>query len=680
MHEPYDSMFSCDTDGHFVGYVVGRYHMLQMRTGGEAQLSDEDFDAADETIRGVDGLLLLREDLRQGWGESRDGTKELDTDILEFAGSLPHRIKPRIVHALTAIRRRSVKEELPQATDFIQKAIQRLGARNRLSADGDTLAGYRRQAEEHGEPKELKVKALISHPEIALELASNGIGPNDDKIRRFEVIEEKLERVGLRTYPPLVDADENAVKPTARRLNSTVKLLSLDMAGPDYDDDVFTVPIAIKEIAWSTLEWSVDETLRRIYEGTLDLQPSYQRGFVWPQKKVSALIESLLINVPIPPIYLSETAHQRFEVVDGQQRLTALRDFVREAIPHSRARPIIRDARYRRDLNGRVYSQLPAADQAKLMGRMLSFITICPSGEEAASKQFDPTIEVFTRLNQASTPLRPMELRNALYHGPYLRLLKSIAHDFAESLGHVVPRNALRMEREEAALRLFALWRNGTTSFAATTPFLDVEIKDHWNMSDDKCAELRANLEKGLRIAENAFVYDRQFARTFVPGESDQAPSGAWEKTARDGLFYVVLASLMRIDESAAMERLSSIREAFLSLVAHDPEFVAATDRFSNQKNLRILWSRWSAALDQTLAAPASTKWSDRRDDLLRRARCESCKRPIENVLDAVPADLEPGVESPSGPIAPYWTLDLGFHRALQHRGCWNRSHGVRLA
>src|SRR5947209_12255789 len=99
---------------------------------------------------------------------------------------------------------------------------------------------------------------------------------------------------------------------------------------PDVGGDV-TENFDDRPVSSQPYDWTIS-TLRDKYErGQIDLQPHYQRGYVWELKPElpSRLIESLLLEIPVPPIYFGKIPGKRLEVIDGQQRLTTLIRFVR---------------------------------------------------------------------------------------------------------------------------------------------------------------------------------------------------------------------------------------------------------------------------------------------------------------------------------------------------------------
>jgi hypothetical protein len=141
------------------------------------------------------------------------------------------------------------------------------------------------------------------------------------------------------------------------------------------------------------------------------LDPEYQRRHRWSQERKSRLIESFLINVPVPPVFLYERDLARFEVMDGRQRLTALSDFYDDKFA-------LTGLQYWSDLNDRKYSQLPSKVRDGIDRRYISSIILlketAPDEETAAMLKK----MVFERLNSGGVKLGSQETRNAVYSGP----------------------------------------------------------------------------------------------------------------------------------------------------------------------------------------------------------------------------------------------------------------------
>ena len=116
----------------------------------------------------------------------------------------------------------------------------------------------------------------------------------------------------------------------------------MEAATPKVDPDEFFAKNAFR-IVYRTNNFFLPQVKDLIEKGeVLNLRPEYQRRLRWSKPQKSKLIESLLLNIPVPPVFLYESAAARYEVMDGQQRLNAVREFIRWPWP-SRKRWAKRD-------------------------------------------------------------------------------------------------------------------------------------------------------------------------------------------------------------------------------------------------------------------------------------------------------------------------------------------------
>ena len=140
------------------------------------------------------------------------------------------------------------------------------------------------------------------------------------------------------------------------------------------------------------------------------LDPEYQRRKRWDDARKSKLIESFIMNVPIPPIFLYEIDYSIYEVMDGQQRLTAIYDFYKGKFK-------LQELEYWQELEGRNYQNLPEQVRRGIDRRYLSSIILLQ--ETAKSQKEAEYLKqiVFERLNSGGEQLTPQETRNALQNG-----------------------------------------------------------------------------------------------------------------------------------------------------------------------------------------------------------------------------------------------------------------------
>ena len=133
----------------------------------------------------------------------------------------------------------------------------------------------------------------------------------------------------------------------------------------------------------------------------INLRPEYQRRLVWDQKKRSLFIESLLLNVPIPPLFLFEWELSRYEVMDGQQRLNAVLDFYENGYA-------LKGLEIWKELNGFRYKELPDTLQRGLDRRRLSAtVLLTEATSQDSEKKNDIRKLVFERLNTGGLALHP---------------------------------------------------------------------------------------------------------------------------------------------------------------------------------------------------------------------------------------------------------------------------------
>lgn len=164
-----------------------------------------------------------------------------------------------------------------------------------------------------------------------------------------------------------------------------------------------------------------DLSLRTIADmvksAAIDVAPEFQRRERWGPEKRSALIESFLLNIPVPPIYLAEDEFGSYSVIDGKQRITAIADFMNGETPLTRLERFT-------EIEGMSFPTLPPPLQ--------NFLTVRPAIRAVSLlRQSDPNLkyEVFHRLNSGGEPLNAQEIRNVLYRGPLNELIVSLGGD-----------------------------------------------------------------------------------------------------------------------------------------------------------------------------------------------------------------------------------------------------------
>lgn len=148
-------------------------------------------------------------------------------------------------------------------------------------------------------------------------------------------------------------------------------------------------------------------TLAEMVESTaIDLEPGFQRRERWSPDKQSALVESFLLNVPVPPIYLSEEQSGTFTAIDGKQRLRSIADFISNRFP-------LRNLERLKDAEGLYFRDMPTEIVNSIRLRpFLRVVTLLKQTDELLK------YEVFLRLNRGGEALNAQEIRNVAFRGP----------------------------------------------------------------------------------------------------------------------------------------------------------------------------------------------------------------------------------------------------------------------
>lgn len=168
-------------------------------------------------------------------------------------------------------------------------------------------------------------------------------------------------------------------------------------------------------------DYPVDGLVRRVRAGDI-IVPKFQRGFVWSLKEASRFVESLLLGLPVPSIFLSKEAEsQKLLVIDGQQRLLSLCYFYEGIWPPTRKEFALKAVADK--FEGQTYKTLPQEDRRRLDDSIVHAIVI---KQEEPSDDESSIYHVFERLNTSGVSLTAQEIRAAIYHGPFSDLLKDL--------------------------------------------------------------------------------------------------------------------------------------------------------------------------------------------------------------------------------------------------------------
>lgn len=201
-----------------------------------------------------------------------------------------------------------------------------------------------------------------------------------------------------------------------------------------------------------TIEYIVDKYEKGVDDDTNEIYvPDYQREFVWDEIRQSKLVESIILGLPIPLIFLAENAKNdnRLEIVDGSQRIRTLAAFLSDEL-------ILEGLEKLNYLNGYKFSKLNSARQRKLKNTPLRMIVLSNKSTDEVRN------EIFERINRGSDLLQAMEKRKGIYKGVFSNFIYDICakNELFNKLTKIDSRQSKRQEKEELVLRFFALVDN----------------------------------------------------------------------------------------------------------------------------------------------------------------------------------------------------------------------------
>lgn len=231
--------------------------------------------------------------------------------------------------------------------------------------------------------------------------------------------------------------------------------------------------------------------------------PGFQRNFVWDIKKASKLIESLILGLPVPQLFLYESARNKFLVIDGQQRMMSIFYFLKKRFPKKEKRAVIRKLFSDNDvlpeavLENDEYFQpfklqlSKSADMKKNKFHGLNYSTLGDYKSQLdlrpirnivvkqnSPKNDDSSIyEIFNRLNSGGVNLKPQEIRACLYHSDFYTMLSKLNYEPIWRKVLKMDNQDLHMKDIELLLRCFAMANEYTNYKPSLATFLNTFSK-----------------------------------------------------------------------------------------------------------------------------------------------------------------------------------------------------------
>lgn len=351
-------------------------------------------------------------------------------------------------------------------------------------------------------------------------------------------------------------------------------------SGVEHENESFKnhEPFDPASISLSSKIVALDAVLRRIKNGTIILNPDFQRNHVWDIERKSLLIESMMLRIPLPMFYVSEDKDGIWEVVDGLQRLTTIRDFILGSDNDGKGFKI-KGLEFWGDLfNGKDFFSIEKKSKMprivnNIMEAELSFTVINPDTPEKVKRN------IFKRINTGGMRLSSQEIRHALYQGESTKLLKAIVG--TDSYKKIMSRTVKddRMAGRELVLRYLAFNIQGYENYRGD---MDAFLSDTMRLLNGEVTIENAKLHPRSKILVD---FDRALTRSnFIFGDHVFRRSrGRQRKTpVNKSLFDVTMFCFSRISETT-FDKIKIDKQNFerkFNLLLENDEFVESIGRY----------------------------------------------------------------------------------------------------
>ena len=341
---------------------------------------------------------------------------------------------------------------------------------------------------------------------------------------------------------------------------------------PENSEPPIIKPFDPKEVDIVAKTMVISNIIEQLRDEEIILNPEYQRkANLWNEKDQSRLIESIIIRIPLPSFYFDTTDDEKLIVVDGLQRLTAIRRFA-VLEPNNKNKLRLKDLEYINEYNGYTFEELPVNIQRRIRQTEIIAYVIRKGTPDNVRNS------IFTRINTAGLRLEPAEIRNAVYRGVASTLLKELAESpaFKEATKNHIKCD--RMEDRELINRFLAFYILGTEKYNGNLEsYLNQVLSEIKTFDVNQINDVKRVFAKSMEVAVQIFG-DKAFRRL--------NSNGKYGKINKP-LFECVSVSLAELAE-----------ERCILLVRHKEEFILHYEALFFNKEFTQIISNATAKLE----------------------------------------------------------------------------------
>lgn len=328
------------------------------------------------------------------------------------------------------------------------------------------------------------------------------------------------------------------------------------------ESEIRNIPPEQRRLHTETADLTVGSLHQLMANSKIEV-PEFQRGYVWTRTQASRLIESLVIQCPIPVVYFSQSSNNNLVVIDGNQRLMTIKLFLNDGFE-------LQGLRTYPELNGYTWSQLDPRFRDHIANRTIRCITIL--------KDTHPQIkfDVFERLNTGSVKLNSQELRHGINHGTLMERIDLLAKDQKwKRLTRMG--NDKRMKGAELILRFMAFYEQSSAYVKPLSGFLDTFSATNRNPTPEKLDMWTEAFRFAVEQVEYYFGKN-----AFKLLRNDGTSSGNFNSAIYDAqMFGLARTTSLRIRNRGASQR--EVQHLFQGLL-QDDRFLTSVQRATSDE------------------------------------------------------------------------------------------------
>lgn len=317
-----------------------------------------------------------------------------------------------------------------------------------------------------------------------------------------------------------------------------------------------------------------------VTSGAIDISPKYQRRERWDNVKESELIESFLLNIPVPPIYLAEDEYGTYSVIDGKQRVTAINRFLKDELTLGKLKKFT-------DLEGLTFTRLPSTLANALRIRpYLRVVTLLRQSDS------DLKYEVFLRLNKAGVALNSQEIRNVAFRGKLNELLITLSREpYFSSQLKAIPTSKIYREMIDVqyVLRFFTVCEYWKDFPGNMDKAMDAYMLQHYKDSATRVKAARDSFLSSLAFCQTVWG-NRGFTN---PKSNSRVLQGFYD------VQMVCYSLLSKAEQKRALKNPIAVRKKLTDLLKADDFLQSVTQFTSNPRNVNYRIGAYLAELKE---------------------------------------------------------------------------------